>query len=382
MNSPICVAQVVGRMMGGGVEATVMNHYRHIDRDRVQFDFYVQSDSTVIPRGEIESLGGRVFVTPSYERPIAYMAALERLFRETKPDVVHSNMNAVSVFTLCAAKRAGVKVRIAHSHSTSNPGERTKTLIKNVLRPFSRVYPTHLAACSNHAAEWLFGDKIATGGKVRIIRNALDLESFSFSRRARDEKRAALGISPNQLVVGQVGRLCFQKNQAFSMRVFKELLKDRLDTVFVIVGDGDSRGELDLLAHSLGIADNVRFLGIRSDVNELYSAFDVLLFPSTYEGLGMAAVEAQSTGLPVVASDQVPDEASVVPELVRRLSLDEDPERWAKAIIAAASSTERLGREFELAQAGYDIRKSANQLANWYEEICLAENNYYRMAFI
>ena len=124
MSHPIRVAQVVGRMVGGGVEATIMNHYRHIDRSRVQFDFVVQTDSTLVPREEIESLGGRVFAVPSYKNPVAYMRGLERLFRQTHPDIVHSNMNAISVFTLCAAKRAGVPVRIAHSHSTSNPDER------------------------------------------------------------------------------------------------------------------------------------------------------------------------------------------------------------------------------------------------------------------
>ncbi|PLS23808.1 glycosyltransferase, partial [Bifidobacterium imperatoris] len=148
MNVPIRVAQVVGRMMGGGVEATVMNHYRHVDHDRVQFDFIVQDDSTVVPAEEIESLGGRVFEIPSYKRLPAYMKACERLFRELRPSIVHSHMNSLSVFPLKAAKDADVPVRIAHSHSTSNPREYAKTAMKMVLRPFSRVYPTHYAACS------------------------------------------------------------------------------------------------------------------------------------------------------------------------------------------------------------------------------------------
>lgn len=383
MSSLIRVAQVVGRMMGGGVEATVMNHYRHIDRERVQFDFYAQSDSTVIPREEIESLGGRVFIIPPYKNPISYMAELERLFSKTKPDIVHSNMNAVSVFTLRAAKRAGVKVRIAHSHSTSNPNERAKTLVKNVLRPFSRVYPTHLAACSEHAAKWLFGAKAVAEGKVRIIRNALDLDNFVFSIQVRNEKRLALGITPNQLVVGQVGRLCFQKNQSFSLRVFEKVLKSHPDAVFVIVGEGDSREELEQLTLSLGLAEHVRFLGVRTDVAELYSMFDVLLFPSAYEGLGMAAIEAQAAGLPVIASDRVPDEAGIVLELMQRLSLDDDPAEWAEAVVAVKQhTTERAERTVELAQAGYDIYQSAKQLANWYKEICSTENNNYEMTVV
>ena len=374
---PIRVAQVVGRMMGGGVEATVMNHYRHIDRSRVQFDFIAQTDSTVVPREEIESLGGRVFFVPPYKNPIAYVNACRRLFKDIKPDIVHSNMNAVSMFTLMAAKQAGVKIRIAHSHSTSNPAERGKTLVKNMLRPFSRVYPTHYAACSDYAARWLFGDKLVDSGAVHLIRNAIDLDQFSYSQQARSQKRSELGIQPDQLVVGQVGRLCFQKNQSFSLKVFAELLKRVPDAVLIIVGDGDSRGELEYQTRSLGITNRVRFLGVRADVAELYSLFDVLLFPSTYEGLGMAAIEAQATGLSVIASDHVPNEAGVIPRLMQRLSLDEPPAYWADQIIRVSKRhLKRTGQEIELANVGYDINASAQQLTEWYEKICPVEAPY------
>lgn len=139
MSELIRVAQVVGRMMGGGVEATVMNHYRHIDRSRIQFDFIVQNDSTVVPEDEIKALGGRVFTIPSYKHLSAYINACEQLFCDLKPTIVHSHMNALSVFPLGAAKRAGVPVRIAHSHSTSNPREYTKTAVKMALRPFATL---------------------------------------------------------------------------------------------------------------------------------------------------------------------------------------------------------------------------------------------------
>ena len=167
--------------MGGGVEATVMNHYRHIDRSQVQFDFIVQTDSTVVPKDEIESLGGRVFYVPPYSNPVKYVNACRKLFQQIHPRIVHSHMNAVSVFTLMAAKQAGVPVRIAHSHSTSNPNEKAKTLVKYVLRPFSKVYPTHLAACSEYAARWLFGDQVADAKQVHIIHNAIDIDRFTFN---------------------------------------------------------------------------------------------------------------------------------------------------------------------------------------------------------
>lgn len=116
MTEPIRVAQVVGKMVGGGVEAVVMNYYRHIDRSKVQFDFLVDSDSTLVPREEIESLGGRIFEIPPYQHAIEYQRELQSLFTQEGWKIVHSHINALSVFPLRAAKKAGVPVRIAHSH--------------------------------------------------------------------------------------------------------------------------------------------------------------------------------------------------------------------------------------------------------------------------
>ena len=153
----IRVAQIMGYMDGGGVEQVVMNYYRHIDRSRVQFDFLVCEGSGMVPSDEIEALGGRVFMVPGYRRLPRYMAELERLFREERWPIVHSHVNALSVFPLRAAKKAGVPVRIAHSHSTAGKGEPVKNAAKAVLKCFANVYPTHRMACSRYAGEWLFG---------------------------------------------------------------------------------------------------------------------------------------------------------------------------------------------------------------------------------
>lgn len=298
--------------MGGGVEATVMNHYRHIDRSQVQFDFIVQTDSTMVPKDEIESLGGRVFYVPPYSNPVKYVNACRKLFQQIHPRIVHSHMNAVSVFTLMAAKQAGVPVRIAHSHSTSNPNEKAKTLVKNVLRPFSKVYPTHLAACGDYSARWLFGDQTVDQGKVKIIRNAIELDRFAFDEEARTRLRKEIEASDDIRVIGQVGRFSAQKNQLFSLDVLAELVKKNPRVLLVFLGVGDDMDKVKAKAHDLGLSDHVRFLGMRSNVNEWYSAFDVLLFPSLYEGLPLTAVEAQVSGLPLVVSDKVPKEADLI----------------------------------------------------------------------
>lgn len=376
MKYPIRVMQVVGRMMGGGVEATVMNYYRHIDKKRIQFDFVVQSDSLMVPKEEIESLGGRIFV-PSYSNPIAYMHACNRIFKSTHPLIVHSHMNTISVFTLRAAKYAGVPVRIAHSHSASNPKE-LKTVVKNMLRPLSRMYPTDLAACSNYAARWLFGAKAINKDQVHIIKNAIDLHVFRYDSTARQSLRNIIGANEDTVVVGQVGRLCFQKNQQLTLRAFSELLTMVPNSLLVFIGTGEDKAKLQRKAEDLHISQRVRFLGIRSDVYSWYSAFDVLAFPSKYEGLGMAAVEAQATSLPVVVSDKVTNEAFIEKRLCHQISLNENPISWAESFLSAAKtksgSRTNLDITKALKEAGYDISHEARNLQNWYEDLATIVN--------
>lgn len=190
MTEPVRVAQVVGKMVGGGVEAVVMNYYRHIDRSKVQFDFLVDSDSTLVPRDEIESLGGRVFEIPPYQHIAEYQRELQRLFKQEGWKIVHSHINALSVFPLRAAKKAGVSVRIAHSHSTSGKGEYAKNALKAVLKTQSNRYPTHRFACSQFAGEWLFGK----AAHFEVVYNAIDLDRFRFNAEARAQARADLGL--------------------------------------------------------------------------------------------------------------------------------------------------------------------------------------------
>lgn len=235
MANPIRVAQIVGKMNGGGVEAVVMNYYRHIDRSKVQFDFLVDSDSTLVPREEIESLGGRVFEIPPYQHVIEYQRELHRLFKQEGWKIVHSHINALSVFPLRAAKKAGVPVRIAHSHSTSGKGEYAKNALKAVLKTQSNRYPTHCFACSRFAGEWLFGKD----ANFEVVYNAIDLNSFRFNAEAREQARADLGLVGGQFVIGHVGRFMAQKNHPFLIDVFAEAAKRRDDAVLLLVGSGE-----------------------------------------------------------------------------------------------------------------------------------------------
>jgi glycosyltransferase involved in cell wall biosynthesis len=363
----------MGHMSGGGVEATIMNHYRHIDRARVQFDFVVDSDSTLVPKEEIEKLGGQVFQVPPYRKLPAYLAACETIFSDEKPDIVHANINALSVFPLAAARKIGVPVRIAHSHSTSSPHEYAKTVMKNVLRPFSKMNATHLVACSNDSARWLFGAKAFNAGEVRIIKNAIDLDKFRFDEQIRKRMRKSLNITDDQFVIGQIGRLCFQKNQLFALDVMSTFVEHYPDALLLIVGTGELQQEIETKIHEKHLTGNIRLLGHRSDADALYQTFDALIFPSNYEGLPLTAIEAQASSLPIVMSRNVTDEVSIIHDLIVSTDLAEGADSWSKELSALVNRT--VGRRPVdsnlLAKAGYDIQQSADSLCDWYEQIAL-----------
>ena len=357
----IRVAQVMGYMDGGGVEQVVMNYYRHIDRSRVQFDLLVCEGSGMVPRGEVESMGGRVFTVPPYGQLSRYMREMEHLFRQERWPIVHSHVNALSVFPLRAAKRTGVPVRIAHSHSTAGRGETAKNAMKSVLRRFSNAYPTHRMACSRYAGEWLFGK----GVDFEVVYNAIDLARFSFDAEARAVARADLGLVGDQLAVGHVGRFMPQKNHRFLIEAFAELARLRPDAVLLLVGSGEAEALAESWAAERGVADKVRFLGQRADVGRLYQAFDAFALPSLYEGLGIVGVEAQAAGLPCFLSDRITREVDVT-GTVRFLPID-DPAVWAQALskVEPAERIEARREDF----IDYDIDRAAERLAARYLEL-------------
>ena len=312
-SKPIVVAQIMGKWVGGGVEAVIMNYYRHIDRTKVQFDFICDEDSTNIPYEEIEKLGGHVILCPPYQKLFKYMKFLESLFREKKYRIVHSNINTLSVFPLRAAKKAGVKVRIAHSHSTSNPREWKKNLLKNTLRSFSKKYATDYFACSEHAGRYLFGDRAIEDGRVKIIRNAIEVEKYRYDREAREKIRKEIGIASSDYVIGHIGRFVKQKNHDALIDIFAMCKKHIKNSKLILVGQGPLRAKIEEKVAKLGLGDDVFFLGQRNDTNKIYSAFDVFCLPSLYEGLAVVGVEAQANGVPSMFSKNVPREVAITP---------------------------------------------------------------------
>lgn len=361
MGAPIRVAHVMGKMVGGGVESFVMNYYRHIDRRYIQFDFIVDNDSKIVPTEEIKMMGGNVWIVPPYQDVRNNQNRLHDLFCNNGWTIVHSHLNALSVFPLRAAARAGVPVRIAHAHSTLGKGETGRNLVKRLLRPLSTQYPTNLFACSRHAGDWLFG----ANSNYRVISNAIEINRFLFDYECRTRLRRQLGISDSEFVVGAVGRLVTQKNYKFLIKTFKLLTQRRSDSKLVIVGDGPLMGELHEMCSSLEIEKKVLLLGMRNDVDKLYQVFDVFAMPSIYEGLGIAAIEAQASGLPCILSTAVPDEV----DLSKKCSFIDlrSPEAWAEKIMLIDKSNDRAINYN--AFVDYDIEQAAYHLSDLYRKM-------------
>lgn len=333
MESPLRVAQILNRMDSGGIEAVVLNYYRHINRSKVQFDFYFAEGSRLPRRAELEALGAGLYPIPPYSHPIAYHRALYSAFRQRGYKIVHAHLSTMSVFPLFAAWRARVPVRICHNHSTAHWGEGAKTLLKYILRPFNKVFATDWFACGETAGRWMYGDKAFDAGRVTVLPNAIDTAKFAYDPAARKRLREELGIPQDAFVVGHVGRFMYQKNHQFLLKVFAELLKTRPNARLLLVGEGELEQQVRQQAQALGIQSKVVFTGARQDVDKLYSAMDVFCLPSRYEGMPVVAWEAQANGLPCVLSKNISPEASLSAEVTCLEA--QRPAAWAATIIAS-----------------------------------------------
>ena len=362
---PIRVASVIGRYIGGGVEAVTINYYRNIDKNKVQLDFICDEDSTNIPYEEIEEMGGKVIIIPSYSKPFKYHKELKRVLKEGNYKIIHSNINTLSVFSLFAAKCAGVPVRIAHSHSTTNKKEKKKNLMKQVLRPFSKVFATDYMCCSELAGRWLFGNKEYDKGNVYLLNNAIDLDKFKYNESLRKKKRKELGIKDDAIVIGHIGRFVAQKNHDYLIDIFNEIHKKNNNSVLLLAGQGPLMEDIKNKVKELNLEDSVKFLGQRNDANELYQAFDVFLLPSLYEGLPVVGVEAQAAGLLCYLSDDMTKETKVL-DITKFMSLNNTPEEWANNILDDVKKYKRIDTSKEMTAKNFNIKEEAKKLEEYY----------------
>lgn len=357
------VLQVVTYMGRGGLETMLMNYYRHIDRNKVQFDFLVHRDFEADYDQEILDLGGRIYhVSRLVPWSRFYRTELKKFFHEhPEYQIVHVHQDCLSSVALQCAKECGVPVRIAHSHSSGAVKDIKYPIKLHYMKQIPK-YATHMFACGKQAGDWMF-----SGNEYRIIRNAIDVEKYQYSADIDKRVRLEFGLG-EKMIVGHVGNFTAAKNHMFLLDMFQEVLKKREEARLLLVGGGEGMNPVREKAKNLGIQDRIIFTGVRSDVNRLMQAMNVFVFPSLYEGLPVTMIEAQASGLPCIISDHVSDECIVSRGLVSGMPLEESPARWAECILQQSDRRHENHRK-EIQEAGYDISTAAKKLEKFYLEI-------------
>jgi len=339
----------------GGINTVIHNYYSAMDKNAFEYAFVYISDPPFKHRKLIKESGAKIFILERELKSLPrYFSSLKKIIIEGNYDIVYAHGSSRTiVLELLAAKLAGTKVRIAHSHSNNC----THKAAHNVLKPvFSKLY-THGFACSSLAGEWLFGKRHFT-----VIYNACDIYAFSFNEQIRIKLRAQYSLG-NKTVIGHVGNFNPPKNHDFLVRAFYEYKKIDPDAVLFLIGDGMLKQSISDLAFSLGLSDSIIFAGQLDNVNEFYNIFDCFVLPSYSEGFGIVLVEAQANGLTVFATEgRIPKEVSVNSNFFF-ITLEEGPEIWAKKIESA--SFERCADATEhLVKAGFHIQAEAERLTN------------------
>lgn len=359
------ILQVVNIMDRAGLETMLMNYYRHIDRNQIQFDFLTHRPDKGAYDSEIESLGGKVYRAPRLypQNYISYFKFMKSFFEAHQEyRIIHSHIDTMSAFPLYAALKSKVPIRISHSHSTKLDRDvkmAIKYFAKLVVPKVANVY----AACGQSAGEFLYGKK----QDFTVIPNAIDLDKFSYDSVKRLIKRKELGIE-SELVIGNVGRFSYVKNQMFLIEVFEELIKEEPNALLLLVGKGEDEKKLKKRVDELNLEDKVRFLLDRSDVHELYQAMDVFVMPSLFEGLPVVGIEAQASGLPCIISDRISKELLLTESTYMKSLKKNSKKDWAKSILNGATKrfVDNCSR---LRVSGYDINLEAKKLMEWYERL-------------
>lgn len=355
----IRILQVIGSLGYAGVEAVVMNYYRHIDRQKFQFDFITCSPQPERYDNEIKMLGGRIFRLPSRSsNPFAYMKSLRKVIIENGYSIIHIHQNSASMaMDAFVARLCGVKTIIGHSHNT-----KCDVLWQHyIFKPFVNLLLTNRMACSPAAGKWVFGNK----KDVFILHNAIDASRFNFNEDLRLVARKDLSVE-DKFVIGYVGRLYdFQKNVFRLIDIFTCVLNKNKNACLLLIGDGPDKSGIEKIIKERKIEEHVKILGKRDDINILMMAMDVFLLPSNFEGLPVVVVEAQGSGLNCVISDRVP-----APDLIHSisvLSLDQSNEYWAEQIIKNSSNyAKREDAQELIINGGYDLSHEVERLEQYY----------------
>lgn len=361
------VLHVIGKMGVGGAETMLMNLYRNIDRTKVQFDFVVHTSERQFYDDEILMLGGKIFRTQRYNvtNYSSYKRYWDRFFdKHPEYRIVHGHINSSAAVYLSCAKKHG-RVAVVHSHNTKSPEKNMRAYASRLVAYPLRYIADYYFACSRQAGIDRFGKRVVSSKRFWVLNNAINADKYGFNGRIRDEMRKKNHIDSDCVIFGHVGRFLPQKNHKFLVEIFKQISKELPYVKLWLIGEGELQSEVAAWVEKEGLEDKVQFWGVTSHVQDYLQAMDVFLFPSLYEGLGMALVEAQAAGLPCVVSEAIQKEADIGAGLLHQISLDEKPTYWAKTAIDLCMEERKDTRKY-VVNAGFDVLSTARRMQAFY----------------
>lgn len=363
-NKPIRVLQMTASLYHGGSQNMIVNLYKEIDRSKVQFDFIVDHPELNDLQPVVEELGAKIYTMPKFKGTnILEVKNAWNVFFKQHPEykIIHSHSRSYASIYLKIAKKYGLKT-IIHSHNTSN-GEGLKARIKDLFQYNLKNISDYFFACSLNAGEWLFGEDIVKSDKFFILNNAIDTNKFKFNQKTREQYRKQLGLVNNKIYI-QVGEFNEQKNHKFAIELFKQIIIKEPNAKLLLVGTGEKLEEIKRLVNKHNLNDNIEFLGRRDDVNNLLMASDIYLMPSNFEGLSVAAIEAQASGIKCLLSDKVSKDVNITNNCIF-IPLEID--RWLN--VCTDSKNNRVDTSNEIIKMGYDVNITARWLEDFYLDI-------------
>ena len=363
------IAVIMGKMHSGGKKNLVMEYYRNIDKSKIQFDFFCDSDSNAIPQEEIEGLGGKVYRIAPYQNIVKNMGEMRSIFKKNNYQIVHSYNGTMNLFSMFVGWQCGIPIRISESISMAHSADK-KTILKNMLKPFSKMFATHFAANGEACGRWQFGDKAFDGGKVQIFKSVINTNYNKYDEKLRNATRKEYGIE-DKIVIGHIGRLTEQKNTLFIIDIFNEIAKKEPMAVLLIIGDGNLKDAMFVQIEKYGIKDRVLYLGRREDISQFYNAMDSFLLPSLYEGVPIVGVEAECCGLPMFFSSEISKESSACDDLGFFIGLDKTAAQWAEVVLKETKKNikTRTDHSKKVRLAGFDSVKESEKLLKYYERL-------------
>lgn len=375
-SKPIKILAIVCQLNSGGLENRLMDIIRNIDKSKVQIDVYTCRMTEGIFDEEVKLLGGQIFYNPPLcVKNVAWYIFYFKKFLLEHPEykIVHAHQDAwCSVFCI-GAYLAKVPIRIAHSRTAISTLS-VRNCIKNIIKIPTRKYATHYFAVSDLAGQWLFGDRLYEKGMVWVWPNAIDIPKFQYDEIIRNQVRDRFHWAARHVIM-HVGNFTPPKNHQFLLKIFNAVIKKDQQALLVLVGSGN-HAELDMYIQQNSLDNSVIFLGRRDDVNDLLQGADVFVFPSLFEGLPGAVIEAQAAGLPCIISDTI-DKAVCITPNITCLSLKEETDAWADKIISSFNFKRKDTNRY-LEENGFDIKTLVRELSRFYEDTMEEQTNVYR----